>query len=93
MGAFDAGNARRTGITVFFPRSHWSCRPSTMVGSPQATELSVDASRLPFETVTVYQPSGAQVIRTLNLNLKVSSALCYRIVRRMTPTEDRQASM
>ena len=43
-----------------------------MVASNPTTELSIDASSLPIETVTVYQPSGAQVIRTLEVNLKVS---------------------
>ena len=45
-----------------------------MVASLPATELFIDASSLPIETVTVYQPSGAQVIRTLDVNLKVSRA-------------------
>ena len=46
--------------------------PSAMVASLPTADISVDASSLPIETVTVYQPSGAQVIRKLNVDLKVS---------------------
>ena len=44
-----------------------------MVASLPTTELSVSASILPIETVTVHQPSGAQVIRRLDVDLKVSA--------------------
>lgn len=45
-----------------------------MVTSLPTTEFSFDGSNLPIETVTVYRPSGAQVIRKLDVDLKVSSA-------------------
>ena len=44
-----------------------------MVASLPTTELSIDGSNLPIETVTVYRPSGAQIIRKLDVNLKVSA--------------------
>lgn len=45
-----------------------------MVASLPTTELSIDGSGLPIESVTVYRPSGAQVIRKLDVELKVSAA-------------------
>ena len=42
-----------------------------MVASLPTTEFSFDGSSLPIETVTVYRPSGAQVIRKLDVDLKV----------------------
>ena len=42
-----------------------------MVASLPTTGFSIDASSLPIETVTVYRPSGAQVIRKLDVDLKV----------------------
>ena len=44
-----------------------------MVASLPTTELLIDGSSLPIETVTVYRPSGAQVIRKLDVDLKVSA--------------------
>ena len=44
-----------------------------MVASLPTTELSFDGSSLPIETVTVYRPFGAQVIRKLDVHLKVST--------------------
>jgi len=44
-----------------------------MAISLPTSELSVDGSTLPIETVTVYRPSGAQVIRKLDVDLKVSA--------------------
>ena len=46
---------------------------SAMVTSLQTTLFSFDGSGLPIETVTVYRPSGAQVIRKLDVDLKVST--------------------
>ena len=45
-----------------------------MVTSLPTTLFSFDGSGLPIETVTVYRPSGAQVIRKLDVDLKVSIA-------------------
>ena len=45
-----------------------------MVASLPTTGLSIDGSSLPIETVTVYRPSGAQVIRKLDVDLKVGAA-------------------
>jgi hypothetical protein len=42
-----------------------------MVASLPTSELSIDGSTLPIETATVYRPSGAQVIRKLDVDLKV----------------------
>jgi len=44
-----------------------------MAVSLPTSELSVDGSTLPIKIVTVYRPSGAQVIRKLNVDLKVSA--------------------
>ena len=44
-----------------------------MAISLPTSELSVNGSTLPIETVTVYRPSGAQVIRKLDVDLKVSA--------------------
>jgi len=44
-----------------------------MVASLPTTTSSFDGSSLPIETVTVYRPSGAQVIRKLDVDLKVSA--------------------
>jgi len=46
-----------------------------MVVSLPTSELSIDGSTLPIETVIVYRPSGAQVIRKLDIDLKVSAVL------------------
>ena len=44
-----------------------------MVASLPVTKFSFDGSSLPVETVTVYRPSGAQVVRKLSVDLKVST--------------------
>jgi len=44
-----------------------------MVASPPTTKFSFDGSNLPVKSVTVYRPSGAQVIRELDVDLKVST--------------------
>jgi len=49
-----------------------ACPPAMAISLP-TSELSVDGSTLPIETVTVYRPSGAQVIRKLDVDLKVSA--------------------
>ena len=49
-----------------------TARSPAMVISFPTSELSVDGSTLPIEAVTVYRPSGAQVIRKLDVDLKVN---------------------
>jgi len=44
-----------------------------MVAPLPTTKFSFDGSSLPIETVTVYRPSGAQIIRELRVDLKVST--------------------
>jgi len=44
-----------------------------MVAPLPTTKLSFDGSNLPIETVTVYRPSGAQVVRELGADIKVST--------------------
>ena len=56
-----------------------------MVASLPTTEFSFHGASLPIETVTVYRPSGAQVIRKLDVDLKVSLAKFDR-VRSAFPT-------
>lgn len=43
-----------------------------MVASQATTKWSFRGSNLPVDTVTVYRPSGAQIIRKLDLELEVS---------------------
>jgi hypothetical protein len=45
-----------------------------MVTFPPTTEFSFNGSNLPLETVTIFRPSGAQIIRKLDIDLKVSAA-------------------
>ena len=49
-----------------------------MVASLPTTEFSFHRSSLPIETVTVYRPSGAQVVRKLDVDLKVSAVKSCR---------------
>jgi hypothetical protein len=42
-----------------------------MVTPPTTTQLSFKAEDLPINSVTVFRPSGAQIIRILKANLKV----------------------
>lgn len=42
-----------------------------MVTSPTTTQLNFKAEDLPIKSVTVFRPSGAQIIRILKANLKV----------------------
>lgn len=49
-----------------------------MVASQATTKWSFRGSNLPVDTVTVYRPSGAQIIRKLDLELKVSQE--YRLL-------------
>ena len=44
-----------------------------MVTSQETAKWSFKSSNLPIDTVTVYRPYGAQIIRKLALNLEV----CY----------------
>ena len=46
-----------------------------MVTSPATTQLSFKAEDLPIKSVTVFRPSGAQIIRLLKANLKVRCRL------------------
>ena len=75
MEALDAGDARRIGDLSSLPRS-CSWRLPFHHGQIPTNDRAM-------RPTTVYKPSRAQVIRTLNLNLKVSSVLHFR---RMTPT-------
>ena len=49
-----------------------SALSSPVVSSLPTTELLIDGSSLPVEMVTVYCPSGAQVVQNLDVDLKVS---------------------
>ena len=44
-----------------------------MVAVETTTKWSFKGANLPIDTVTVYRPSGAQVVRKLDLDLKVSA--------------------
>jgi hypothetical protein len=45
-----------------------------MVTSLTTTQLSFKAEELPIKSVTVFRPSGAQIIRVLKANLKVRTS-------------------
>ena len=59
-----------------------------MAVSLPASEFSVDGSTLPIETATVYRPSGAQVIRKLDVDLKVNAV---NRIRFAFSTEEKQS--
>ena len=61
---------RRVRSAFFFP---------TMVAFPPTTEFSFNGSNLPLETVTIFRPSGAQIIRKLDIDLKVSATRLGRV--------------
>ena len=44
-----------------------------MVAVQATTRWTLKGENLPIDTVTVYRPSGAQIVRKLDLDLKVSS--------------------
>ena len=78
----QANSTRRT------PEQSTICPPLTstqpvllsVVAPPlPTTQFSFDGSSLPIESVTVYRPSGAQVIRELGVDLKVSTVKLGRI--------------
>ena len=54
-----------------------------MVASPATTQLSFKAEDLPIKSVTVFRPSGAQLVRILKANLKVRCRLAA-----LSPAED-----
>ena len=51
----------------------------TMVAFLSTTEFSFNGSNLLLETVTIFRPSGAQIVRKLDIDLKVSSAQLGRV--------------
>jgi len=51
-----------------------------MVASQGTTKWSFKGSDLPIDTVTVYRPYGAQIIRKLDLDLEVRLELHIRFI-------------
>lgn len=49
---------------------------STMVAAQATTKWTFRGRNLPVDTITVYRPSGAQIVRKLDLDLKVSVLEC-----------------
>ena len=43
-----------------------------MIAVQTTTKWFTNGANLPIDTVTVYRPSGAEVVRKLDLDLKVS---------------------
>jgi len=50
-------------------------QPATTMVTSTTTQLSFKAEDLPIKSVTVFRPSGAQIIRILKANLKVCQRL------------------
>lgn len=50
-----------------------------MVAVQVTKKWSFKGTNLPIDTVTVYRPSGAQIIRKLDLDLNVSAAADQRL--------------